>query len=88
MENKIEQHDGIMHWRCPQLGGEVPFRHCRSCNNSLPCPQIINCWGGKVDLAVFLRENYSVEELETVFGKPKLSRIETILNAVEKNRGE
>ena len=37
----IDQYDHEMHPRCPPLGGEVPFYHCRRVNRSLPCHRVV-----------------------------------------------
>jgi hypothetical protein len=84
----IEIHDELTIWRCPTLGGPVPFVHCRKTNNGFPCFSIVTCWGERVDLAAFLRENYTMEELEQAFGAAKKSRLETILDTLEKARSE
>ena len=85
---KIEEHDEQTLWRCPMLGGPVPFRHCRKTNGGFPCQNVVNCWGNRIDVTVFLRENYSIEELEQVFGTPRKSRIETIFETLEDNLGD
>ena len=36
-----DRHDHEMHPRCPPLGGEVPFRHCRQVNAGLPCHRVV-----------------------------------------------
>ena len=88
MPHEIETHDEQTIWRCPMLGGPVPFRHCRKVNDGLPCRQIIGCWGGRIELAAFLNENYSREELERALGAPKKSRIDTIIETLERTQAE
>ena len=78
-----EQFDEEKLWRCPLLGGGVPFRHCRKTNDSLPCPRIVDCWHGRMDLPAFLLENYSEDELKRAL-QPSQGRLDTILKSVQK----
>ncbi len=80
-----DEHDSLMHPRCPSLGGEVPFRHCRRVNLGLPCQRLLGCWEGTIDVLAFLRENYTLEELEPVF-KPSPSRLETMFETLSRVR--
>ncbi|HOX27560.1 MAG TPA: hypothetical protein PLQ76_00245 [bacterium] len=82
----IEAYDSLSIWRCPSLGGPVPFSHCRKTNNNLPCQSIVACWSNQIDLQAFLSENYTHEELQQALGVPKKSRIETILEALDKSK--
>jgi len=78
-----DQYDDKQFWRCPQLGGGVPFSHCRKTNDTLPCPRIIECWGRKIDMPRFLVENYTEEELKKAL-KPSGGRLATIFDTAEK----
>lgn len=82
-----EEHDAKMHPRCPPLGGEVPFRHCRTLNRGVPCQRILGCWEGTIDVLAFLRGNYTLEELEPVF-HPTPSRLEILFDTVDRVRRE
>ena len=82
-----EEHDARIHPRCPPLGGEVPFRHCRTVNRGLPCQRILGCWEGKIDVLAFLRGNYTLEELEPSF-QPARSRLDILFETVERVRRE
>lgn len=82
----IDRHDGEVHPRCPPLGGEVPFRHCRQVNDGLPCHRVVVCWQGRLEIASFLREHYRAEEIEAM-SRPPRSRLEVIIGAVERVRG-
>lgn len=86
MPGGIKTHDELEIWRCPSLGGPVPFRHCRKTNNGSPCQSVAACWGGRIDLAAFLKKNYTAEDIEKVFGTPKKSRLETIFETLDKKR--
>lgn len=79
----IDQYDDLS-IRCPQLGGEVPFRYCRTVNEDLPCRKIIVCWEFRIEISKFLGDHYSVEQIQQALSPPSKSRIETILELVEK----
>lgn len=79
----IEDYDAQSLWRCPMLGGPVPFRHCRTTNDGLPCPKIDACWGAKIDMETFLKINYTEDEIRLAMA-PAKSRVDSILETVEK----
>ena len=79
----IEEYDALI-LRCPQLGGEVPFKYCRTLNEDLPCRRIVVCWEFRLEIAKFLGEHYSIDQIEHALAPPIKSRIETILELVEK----
>ncbi len=78
----IEEHDSL-NIRCLQLGGEVPFRYCRTVNEDLPCRRIMVCWEFRVEIGKFLRDHYSVDQIERALASPRRNRIETILELIE-----
>ena len=69
--------------RCPRVGGEVTFRFCRFENNMLPCRFIAGCWQGQMDIAAFLDEHYSEDELDRIFASPK-PKVESLVGLMEK----
>jgi hypothetical protein len=79
----IEEHDALM-IRCPQLGGEVPFRYCRIVNEDLPCRRIIVCWEFKIEISKFLGDHYSMDQIQRVLAVPIKTRLDTILELIEK----
>jgi hypothetical protein len=79
----IEEYDTLI-LRCPQLGGEVPFKYCRTLNEDLPCRKIVVCWEFRLEIAKFLGEHYSIDQIERALAPPIKSRIETILELIEK----
>jgi hypothetical protein len=78
-----EDHDLEIHPRCPTLGGEVPFRHCRTVNHDVPCQRLLGCWHAQLDVLSFLRANYTVAELEPLF-QPSKSRLQIMFETLEK----
>ena len=79
----IEEHDTLI-IRCPQLGGEVPFHYCRTVNEDLPCRRIILCWEFRIEVSKFLNEHYSIDQLQRALSPPTKTRIETILELIDK----
>jgi hypothetical protein len=79
----IEEHDGLV-IRCPQLGGEVPFRFCRTVHESLPCRRIMACWEFRIEISTFLGEHYSIDQIERALSPPTQTRLDTILELIEK----
>jgi len=80
-----DRHDHEMHPRCPPLGGEVPFRHCRQVNAGLPCHRVVICWADRLDIGAYLRECYSVEEIERM-SKPSESRLQVMFDTLARVR--
>jgi len=79
----IEQYDSLI-IRCPMLGGEVPFHYCRKLNNDLPCRKIIICWEFRLEIGKFLNEHYSPDQIQQALAPPSQTRLETILDLIEK----
>jgi hypothetical protein len=79
----IEEHD-VLIIRCPQLGGEIPFRYCRTVNEDLPCRKIMVCWEFRIEISKFLAEHYSMDQIQCAFIPPTKTRLDTILELVEK----
>jgi hypothetical protein len=79
----IEEYDSLI-IRCPQLGGEVPFRYCRTVNEDLPCRNMVICWEFRIEISKFLNEHYSIDQIQRAFLTPPKTRIETILELIEK----
>ncbi|MGB9628793.1 MAG: hypothetical protein ACPL6D_09035 [Thermodesulfobacteriota bacterium] len=79
----IEEYDELT-IRCPMLGGEVPFRYCRTLNEELPCRKIIICWEFRMEIGKFLSNHYSLDQIEKALAPPTKTRLETILEMIEK----
>ena len=79
----IDEHDVLM-IRCPMLGGEVPFHYCRTVNEDLPCRRIIVCWEFRIEVGKFLNEHYSIDQIQHALAPPSKTRVETILELIEK----
>jgi len=79
----IEEYDALT-IRCPQLGGEIPFKYCRTVNEELPCRRIVVCWEFRIEISKFLGEHYSVDQIQRALAPPTKTRIDTILELIEK----
>ena len=71
---------------CSQLGMLVEFSYCASMNENLPCRNIIGCWRTRTDIMAFLKDKFSEEELRKVFCGPPKSRLDRIIESVEKEK--
>jgi hypothetical protein len=49
----------------------------------LPCRFIVGCWQGQMDIEAFLDEQYSAEELDSIFTPPR-PKMETLVDLMEK----
>jgi hypothetical protein len=72
--------------RCPRLGGPVSFNYCRTCGDEkIFCQKIADCWWEYFDVAAWLKENLSEEDLNELLTKkpkPKLTGILEIIKTV------
>ena len=79
----IEEYDALIIY-CPQLGGEIPFRYCRTVNEDLPCRKIMVCWEFRIEISKFMGEHYSMDQIQCALTPPTQTRLDTILEIVEK----
>jgi len=79
----IEEHDDLVIY-CSQLGGEIPFRYCRTVNEDLPCRRIVVCWEFRIKISEFLSEHYSIDQIQDALAPPTKTRLDTILELIEK----
>jgi len=79
----IEEHDSLVIY-CSQLGGEIPFRYCRTVNEGLPCRRSLVCWEFRVEISRFLSEHYSFDQIGRALAPSTKTRIETLLELIEK----
>ena len=70
---------------CRILGHHVPFSYCRAPGDKPFCGKIAVCWGEKMDVAGFLHENYSPEEIAAVM-QPPPPKITTLFDLIQKAR--
>jgi hypothetical protein len=86
MTEPIDAHDALV-IRCPQLGGEAPFRYCRTVEESHPCRRVSACWAAMFDIDAFLRDHCAdpIEDRAATIPTAR-GRLEMILDLVERIR--
>jgi len=84
----MEQHDHEIHWRCPQLGGEVPFRYCRKLNEGLPCARLVSCWHTVFNVGAFLERHYDPAQLEAAWNRPRPEKMAQLVELVQRAKGK
>jgi hypothetical protein len=62
----------------------IEFTYCTSMNEGLPCRNIIGCWKERTDIVAFLKETFTADELRRIFSSPPKSRMERIVESLEK----
>lgn len=83
----IEEHDALTIY-CPQLGGEIPFRYCRTVNENLPCRKIIVCWEFRIGISEFLGKYYRIDQIERALAPSTKTRLDTILELIEQAKSK
>lgn len=74
-----------LEYRCPQLGGQVPFDYCRKVNDGLPCARSLICWEAAFPVGEYMKRVLSEEEWRLVFETPGKTRLEKVLLAADKS---
>jgi len=82
MDVKIEAHDQRETY-CRMLGHSVPFRYCRRAADGLPCRKILDCWFRCFDVAAFVKEHYTAEQIERILAPPK-PKMTSLLELIER----
>ena len=54
-------------------------------NDGLPCRNIIGCWKARMDILAFLGETFTEDQLKKVFSGVPKSRIERIIDSLNKD---
>jgi hypothetical protein len=85
MDVKIEAHDRCEAY-CRMLGHSVPFRYCRGVADGLPCRKILDCWFECFDVAAFVKEHYTAEQIESVLAPPK-PKMTSLVELIERAKG-
>lgn len=76
----IDSHDNRK-LRCRMLGHEINFNYCRTGVDNLPCRKIFDCWFEIFDIADFMRQHYSPEQIEEILSEPK-DKVTTIVDLI------
>ncbi len=79
----INEHDNL-ECRCKRLGHMVSFRYCRTQEAESICPQILNCWWERFDVASFLKANLTdVDYAKLATPNPPKPKIQSIMELIE-----
>lgn len=73
-------------WRCPQLGNPVTLKYCSEMNDRLPCPRIVSCWGGTIDIAGWLSSRFPEDVLKKALGASLPGRLARMLETLDRVR--
>ena len=84
----IESLDKEIHWHCPKLGGEVPFRYCRTLTEGMPCARIIVCWEPFLDVRTFIETHYDLGKLQALWSEPPKDKIVSLLDLIQKAKNQ
>jgi len=84
----ITAHDERQHYRCPLLGGPVPFAHCRTTGEGMPCRRTVECWQTMFDVERFLDAHYDRAELQAAWNTPPKAKAVTLAELVRRARGQ
>ena len=69
---------------CTQLGMVAEFSYCLSMNEGMPCRNSIGCWRERVDIMKVLGAAFTEEELRRCFGGPPKTRMERMIEVLER----
>jgi hypothetical protein len=67
---------------CRILGHHVHFSYCRTCQESMPCSRILDCWFENFDIRKFVEENYTEEEIKNFLQPPK-PKMQTLMSLIQ-----
>lgn len=83
---KIDPHDQQETY-CRKLGHDVPFKYCRSVDGHLPCRLVPDCWYTQFDVAAWLQEHYTPEQIARVLAPPQ-PKLASILDLIAKAQAQ
>ena len=86
MKDPIDKHDERRFAYCPQLGGAVTFRHCRTLGGDSLCPRIVACWQRHFDVARFLVQHFDADMLRELVARPREDKLPKLVNLVKEHR--
>jgi hypothetical protein len=72
---------------CSQLGMVAGLPYCLSVNEGGPCRNTIGCWRERTDIMKILAAAFTEEQLTRCFGGPPKSRMERIVESLERVNG-
>ena len=72
---------------CPKLGHHIPFSYCLKPGQEQFCSSIRNCWFQRMNIDEYLRDHYSMEEIEAALAGGS-SRMASILDGIKKSKNQ
>ncbi len=73
-----------MERRCPRLGGPVTFHYCRNCPDTGGfCPKTADCWWEYFDIAAYMKQYLSEDELKALTEKKFKPRVTSLLEMIQ-----
>jgi len=69
---------------CPHMGIVLELSYCLTQNDGLPCRNCLRCWEGRIAIDSLLKQRFSGEDLRRAFGCLPKSRVERIVESIEK----
>ncbi|MEN8135353.1 MAG: hypothetical protein ABFS18_07420 [Thermodesulfobacteriota bacterium] len=72
--------------RCRKLGHQIHFSYCRREDSGQPCFKIIDCWYPYFPVEELLRGELTEEEWQSVFARPRLPKILSLVELIEQAR--
>ncbi|MGO9614702.1 MAG: hypothetical protein ACLPX5_16945 [Dissulfurispiraceae bacterium] len=69
---------------CHQIGITLDLSYCISMNEGLPCRNTLGCWKERTEIIKLLRGRFTGLELKKAFGGLPKSRIERIVEYIDK----
>lgn len=64
---------------------ELPY--CLTMNRGMPCRNSVGCWRERTDIVKILKAAFTDEQLTECFGGPPKSRMERIIESLERVKG-
>lgn len=66
---------------CPRLGGDVPFKYCRTKDDDLPCDHVLVCWWDRFDVADFIGRHLSAADIARLLG-PQRRKLASLVKLI------
>ncbi len=80
----IDTNKDQMERRCPRLGGQIPFRYCRTGgDDDSACWKIFDCWWEYFDVVGYLQECLSDAKFQALVDKKPQAKIVSLVELIE-----
>jgi hypothetical protein len=68
------------------MGMVIALSYCVSMSEGLPCRNMVRCWEERIDIRGILSAHFGEDDLKKAFGGLPKSRLERIVESVERSR--